>query len=38
MSSMPGSPVRTLLLTVLVAISGVAVIALVLRLAWFFFR
>jgi len=35
---MPGSPTRTLLLTLLVAISGVAVIALVLRLAWIFFR
>jgi hypothetical protein len=37
-SSVPGSPLRTVLLTVVVAISGVAVVALVLRLAWIFFR
>jgi len=37
-SSSPGGPIRTLLLTVVVAISGVAVVALVLRLAWIFFR
>jgi hypothetical protein len=37
-SSLPGSPVRTVLLTLVVAITGVAVVALVLRLAWIFFR
>jgi hypothetical protein len=37
-SSQPGSPVRTVLLTFVVAISGLAVVALVLRLAWIFFR
>lgn len=38
MSSRPGNPVRTVLLTLVVAITGVAVVALVLRLAWVFFR
>ena len=38
MSTLPGSPVRTVLLTLIVAFTGVAVVALVLRLAWIFFR
>ena len=38
MSAVPGSGVPTVLLTIIVAIAGVAVIAVVIGLAWLFFR